>query len=267
MTSSIPVSPTLSVSIDDGVAEITLNRPDILNRFDRELHEALPETLDALNGCADVRSIVLASSGRVFSAGGDFDLIKSSHDDLLSRIESHERGKRLVRSVLTVHAPVVVALHADVYGVGATVALNCDAVVATPGVKIADPHVRVGLVAGDGGAVAWPAAAGMVRARRHLLTGDPVLAEDAYAWGMVSDLVDTADDVLPKAREIARQMADLAPLAVQGTKRSLARLSLARVYEVLDYSFAQQAITSASDDVLEAIAAFKEKRPPKFQGR
>lgn len=76
--------------------------------------------------------------------------MRKSHDDLLSRVESHERGKRLVRSVLNVHAPVVVALHADVYGVGATVTLNSDAVVSAPGVKIADPHVQIGLVVGGG---------------------------------------------------------------------------------------------------------------------
>jgi enoyl-CoA hydratase/carnithine racemase len=259
--------PVFQSTISDGVAEITLSRPELLNRFDEELHTALPDLLEDLNRNKDVRAIVLASTGPVFSAGGDFELILKSHGDLTSRTASHERGKRLVRSVADVHAPVIVALHADVYGVGATIVLSSDAVVSTPGVKIADPHVRVGLVAGDGGAVAWPAAAGLMRARRYLLTGDPVLAEDAYQWGMITDLVDSSDDVLPAARKLARRIAELAPLAVQGTKRSLSRLANARIYEVLDYSFAQQAITSASDDVVEAIDAFKGKRQPKFSGR
>jgi enoyl-CoA hydratase len=257
----------LTCEVNDAVAEITLTRPDLLNRFDAELHEVLPDLLETLDKDPGIRAIVLASTGRVFSAGGDFDLMLSSHHDLIKRFESHERGKRLVKSVLTVHAPVIVALHGDVYGVGATVALNADAVVTAPGIKIADPHVRIGLVAGDGGCVAWPSAAGLVRARRHLLTGDPIATEDAYLWGMVSDLVASPDDVLPAARALAARIAGLPPLAVQGTKRSLARLSMARVYEVLDYSFAQHAITSASQDLLEAIAAFKEKRAGVYQGR
>lgn len=255
------------VVVEGGVAEITLNRPELMNRVDATLHQVLPDLFEELDKDPSVRAIVLASTGRVFSAGGDFELMLQSHHDQLARFESYERGKRLVRSVLNVHAPVVVALHGDVYGVGATLTLNTDAVVSAPGVKIADPHVQIGLVAGDGGVVAWPAAAGIMRARRHLLTGDPVLAEDAYAWGMISDLVDTAEEVLPAARALAHRIASLPPLAVQGTKRSLARLSMARVYEVLDYSFAQQSITSASDDLLEAIAAFRDKREPRYQGR
>ena len=94
MSTELATSQTLNVSIEEGIAEITLCRPEILNRFDRELHEALPDTLDALNGRDDVRAIVLASTGKVFSAGGDFELIKRSHEDLLARMESHERGKR-----------------------------------------------------------------------------------------------------------------------------------------------------------------------------
>lgn len=259
--------PALELDVADGVAEITLSRPELMNRFDEELHHTLPDLLEEMNGRDDVRAIVLASTGTVFSAGGDFDLILKSHGDLMARTASHERGKRLVRSMLNVHAPVVTALHADVYGVGATVILNTDAVVSTAGIKIADPHVRVGLVAGDGGAVGWPLAAGLMRARRYLLTGDAVLTEDAYAWGMITDLVDSVDEVLPTARALAKRIAALPPLAVQGTKRSLARIANARVYDVLDYSFAQQAITSASEDVVEAIASFKEKRPPQYRGR
>ena len=257
----------LSVEMDDGVAEVTLQRPELLNRFDEDLHTAIPDVFEALDADPSVRAIVLASTGKVFSAGGDFSLMLQSHRDQMARLESHDRGKRLVRATLNVHAPVVAALHGDVYGVGATVILNCDAVVSCPGVKIGDPHVAIGLVAGDGGCVAWPAAAGIMRARRSLLTGDPVLAEDAYQWGMISDLVSDASEILPAARAIARRIAQLPPLAVQGTKRSLARLMMARVYEVLDYSFAQEGITSASEDLLEAIAAFKEKRAGVYQGR
>jgi enoyl-CoA hydratase len=163
--------------------------------------------------------------------------------------------------------PIVVALQGDAIGLGATVALACDAIVASRTVSIADPHVAIGLVAGDGGCVVWPAAAGLLRAKRYLLTGDRLTAEDAWAMGLVTDLVDGPDDVLPAARALAARMAALPPLAVQGTKRALNRVMQARAGEVLDLSFALEAASMASDDLVEAIAAFKERREPKYHGR
>lgn len=258
---------TFTVTRSGGVIEVTLSRPDLLNRCDARMHRELPELFRTLAGARDARAIVLASTGSVFSAGGDFELMIRNHHDLIARFETHEEGKRLVRSLLECSLPICVALHGDAIGVGATIVLNCDAVVASRNAKISDPHVNVGQVAGDGGCVAWPASAGLMRARRHLLTGDPVTAELAFQLGMVTDLVDTPEETLPMARKIAQKIAGLAPLAVQGTKRSLSRVAMHRVMEVLDYSFAQQAITSASEDLMEAIAAFKEKRRPNFQGR
>ena len=113
----------------------------------------------------------------------------------------------------------------------------------------------------------WPAAAGLLRAKRYLLTGDRLSAEDAWAMGLVTDLVDGPDEVLPAARALAARMAALPPLAVQGTKRALNRVLQARAGEVLDLSFALEAASMASDDLAEAIAAFKERRAPKYQGR
>lgn len=257
----------LDITITGPIAQITLARPELLNRFDHELHAALPDALGHINSTLSVRAVVLSSVGRVFSAGGDTAMMRAAHSDLSTRLEVHERGKRLVHAVLNARIPIVVALTGDVYGVGTTVVLNCDAVVAAPGLKIGDPHVRIGHVAGDGGAVAWPASVGLMRARRYLLTGDPVPSEVAAEWGMVTDLVESLDHVLPTAHAIADRIAALPPLAVEGTKRSLARVATARAFEVLDYSFAQQAITSASDDLMEAIDAFEQKRSGAYHRR
>jgi enoyl-CoA hydratase len=122
-------------------------------------------------------------------------------------------------------------------------------------------------VAGDGGCVLWPAAAGILRAKRYLLTGDRLPAEEAFALGLVTDLVDTADETLPAARALAARMAALPPLAVQGTKRALNRLLQQRAGEVLDLSITLEAQSMASDDLAEAISAFKARRPPKYLGR
>ena len=125
----------------------------------------------------------------------------------------------------------------------------------------------MGLVAGDGGTVAWPSAMGMIRAKRHLLTGDPMTAAEAYRMGIVTDLVDQPEQVLDAALALARRMASLPPLAVQLTKRALNKVMMARVDEALDLAMYLEGVTFGSDDLLEAVAAFKEKRKGVWKGR
>ena len=261
------MSDTLSLTVDGAVAEITLTRPDVLNRFDVELHEAFTGVLLELRSRTDLRAVVLASTGKVFSAGGDFELMLAGRADVATRTRLVDEGRLMFRLLADVPVPVVVALQGDAIGLGATVALACDAIVASRTATVSDPHVAIGLVAGDGGCVVWPAAVGLLRAKRYLLTGDRLSAEDAWAMGLVTDLVDGPDEVLPAARALAARMAALPPLAVQGTKRALNRVLQARAGEVLDLSFALEAASMASDDLAEAIAAFKERRAPKYQGR
>jgi enoyl-CoA hydratase len=131
----------------------------------------------------------------------------------------------------------------------------------------ADPHVEVGLVAGDGGCLVWPLAIGMARAKRFLLTGDRLGAQDAFDMGLVSDLVDTADEVLPAALALAARMASLPPLAVQGTKRALNNVVRLRAAEVVDLGFAFETRSASSDDLLEAVGAFQDKRTGNYVGR
>jgi enoyl-CoA hydratase len=261
------MSDALSFTVDGQVGEITFTRPDVLNRFDMELHEAFTGLLLELRARTDLRALVLGSTGTVFSAGGDFELMLAARADIATRTRMVDEGRLLFRLLADLPVPVVVALQGEAIGLGATVALTCDAIVASRTASIADPHVAIGLVAGDGGCVVWPAAAGLLRAKRYLLTGDRLTAEDAWAMGLVTDLVDEPDDVLTAARALAARMAALPPLAVQGTKRVLNGVLQARAGEVLDLSFALEAASMASDDLAEAIAAFKERRAPSYQGR
>ncbi|NMO91663.1 enoyl-CoA hydratase/isomerase family protein [Actinomycetospora sp. TBRC 11914] len=250
-----------------GVAEIALTRPELLNRFDAELHAAIIPVLRDLAGDPEVRAVVLSSTGRAFSAGGDFALMTEAHGDPAVRRALVDDARHLVDAFLDLPQPVVAGVQGPAVGLGATVALLCDAVVAARSASLSDTHVTVGLVAGDGGCLVWPAAAGMLRARRHLLTGDPLDAETALTLGLVTDLVDTADEAAPAARGLAARIAALSPLAVQGTKRVLNRVTAQRAGEVLDLSLAHEERTLASDDLLEGISAFREKRPPTFHGR
>jgi enoyl-CoA hydratase/carnithine racemase len=251
----------------NGVSEISLVRPKLLNRFDNQLQIELATALEQLAKDDDTRAIVLGSTGKAFSAGGDFALMRAAHDDADSRRDTVEAGLRLLRSFSGLPQPIVAAVQGPAIGLGATVALMCDVVVAARAAKLADTHVKIGLVAGDGGCLVWPQAAGMLRARRHLLTGDALDATTAYQLGMVTDIVEEPDDALPCAREIATRIAALAPLAVQGTKRALNHVTSLRADEVVPLAFELEEHTLTSDDLLEGIAAFREGREASFVGR
>jgi enoyl-CoA hydratase len=245
---------------------VRLNRPHLLNRVDAVMHRELAAVLGDLGRDEEIRAVVLASTGQVFSAGGDLDLIAECHESIGNRLRIIDEAKQLFLALADMPKPVVVALHGDAIGLGATVALLGDAIVACRTARLADTHVRMGLVAGDGGCVVWPASTGALRARRYLLTGDALDAETAFQAGLVTDLVDTAEEVYPTAMALASRMAALPPLAVTGTKRVLNQVLRQRADEVLDVSLAHEVITLGSADLLEAIAAFKEKRVPTFEG-
>ena len=257
----------LHVVVAGGIASITLDRPELLNRFDATLHVELADCVAELGDQDDVHAIVLASSGSVFSAGGDLELMRRAHADLRDRNRIIDDGRRLLHTLLDVPQPMVVALAGDAIGLGATVVLAAVGVVAARSAGLADPHVQLALVAGDGGCALWPASAGMLVAKRYLLTGDRMPAEHAHALGLVTDLVDAPDDVLPAALALAARIAELPPLAVRGTKRALNHLMQVRAAEVVDLSFALESVTLGSDDLLEAIGAFTERRRPQYEGR
>jgi enoyl-CoA hydratase len=263
------MSPYQSIryEIQGHVARITLNRPDMLNAIDEEMHGELLEALLAVRGEIDVRAVIMAAEGKAFSAGGDLNEVVLLQQDAAKRMRLCETGMRIIHALIDIPVPLIVALHGDAMGLGASIALGGDIIVASKTARIADPHVKVGLVAGDGGCLFWPASMGMHRARRYLLTGDAMSAEDAWRFGLITDLVDSAAEALPAAVKMADKIAALPPIAVRGTKRSLNALMKARAREAFDLSMSYEQQSGASEDILEAVAAFKEKRKPIYRNR
>lgn len=249
------------------VGELRLCRPDLHNRFDDRLLGELGTALTELEADRDVRAVVLTSTGTHFSAGGDTDAMLAANADLSVLLVQVDAGRLLFRTFADFTKPLVAAVHGHVFGVATSLVLTADAVVSAPGVRISDPHVHLGLVAGDGGCVTWPANLPLVRAKRHLLWGDPLLAEDAYRLGLVTDLAADAAAVRPLALEIAGKVAALPPVAVQLTKRALNKVLGARVDEAFDTAFYLEAISASTSDLREAVAAFKQKRPGHWSGR
>ncbi len=260
-------TPSLTVIKDQAVAEVTLTRPDVLNCFDDQLHGDFLEMLAAVAADSAVRSVLLHSTGRAFSAGGSAEWMQEANSDRSKARELVATGYRVMTALLDLRVPLVTAVQGPAMGLGANIALISDVVVAGTKARFADSHVLMGLVAGDGGAIIWPQAGGITRAKRHLLTGDPLSAADAYAAGMVTDLVEDPDQLVPTARALARRIAALPPLAVQGTKRALNRILQQRAGEVFELSLSLELDTITSEDLLEATTAFLEKRPGNYHGK
>jgi enoyl-CoA hydratase len=250
---------------DGDVLVVTIDVPgDDLNRVGEELHGALAELFPMLQREREARAIVLTAHGRAFSAGGDFEWFPQLQEP--GRLEALRRdGKQIIWDLLDVHLPIVCALNGHAIGLGASIALLCDAVFMAESATIADPHVRVGIVAGDGGTVAWPLAIGPMLAKRYLLTGDPVSAVDAARLGLVTEVAPD-DKVVERAMTFARKLAAGAPLAVQYTKQAVNQFVKQVAGTSFDLATALEITTFRSADHAEALAAIREKRPPNFKG-
>ena len=257
---------TIRTERRDRVLLVTIDNPrSDLNAVDHELHHDLTALFGALRKESEAGAVVLTGHGRAFSAGGDFNWFPELQDP--DRLEALRRdAKQMIWDLLDVEVPLVAAVNGPAIGLGASIALLCDAVFMADSATLADPHVRVGLVAGDGGAVIWPLAVGPARAKRYLLTGDPLTAEEAERIGLATHVVPAAR-LLDDALAFAGRLADGAPLAVRYTKLAVNKLVKDALNVAFDASTALELLTFKSDDHREALAALREKRAPKFSGR
>lgn len=263
-----PAAPALRLEIDGGIAVVELCRPDLRNRVDDQLHDDLRAVLADTGRDPAVLALVLRSTGKVFSAGGDTArMLRHADEDPLTVLRSVDEGRALFRAFADYPKPLIAAVAGDVYGLGTSLVFCADALVSSPGVRFSDPHVHMGLVAGDGGVVAWPTNVPLILAKRHLLWGAPLLAEDAHRIGLVTDLVDSREEVDAKAMALAHEVAALPPVAVQLTKRALNQVAAARAAEAFDLGFYLEAMTLGTDDMREAVTAFLDKRSPEWKGR
>ncbi len=211
------------------------------------------------------RAILLTGRGPAFSAGGDYAWFPTLRSP--ERLHHLLRdAKQLIWDLLDIPVPVVCALNGPAVGLGASIALLCDVIVMSDAAVLADPHVKVGIVAGDGGTAIWPLALGPALAKQYLLTGDPVPAAEAHRLGLVNEVV-PADEVLERGRHWARRLAAGAPMAVQYTKIAVNKQVKEALNVAFDVATAYEGITFLSHDHVEAIDALVERRDPHFEGR
>lgn len=251
---------------DGKVLVLTLNRPEKLNAINGRLHHELATIFADVAQDAEANAVVLTGAGRAFSAGGDVEWFGQVASDPREFDLVQREARKIVQDLLELEAPVIAAVNGAATGLGATLALFCDTIFMGDSAKIGDRHVKMGIVAGDGGAVIWPWLLGPARAKEYLMTGDLLTAQEAERIGLVNHVVPAAE-CLPRALEFAHRLADGPILAIKWTKVSVNKLLKAAANLVLDTSLALEARTFGTEDHREAVRAFVEKRPPCFSGR
>jgi enoyl-CoA hydratase len=243
-----------------------IDRPDSpLNAVNGELHAELAALFRGLRREDRARAVLLTGRGRAFSAGGDFAWFPELQRP--GALEALRRdAKQLVWDLLDVEIPIVAALNGHAVGLGASIALLCDVIFMADTATLSDPHVQVGIVAGDGGVAIWPLVLGPARAKQYLLTGDPLDAPTAERLGLVNRVV-AAADLEREALAFAERLAAGAPLAIRYTKLAVNKWIKEAANVAFDASTALELVTFASRDHAEALAAIREKRKPRFEGR
>jgi enoyl-CoA hydratase len=250
---------------DGKVLHATLNRPDSLNAIDDDMDRDLARLFGDVAADAETNVLVLTGAGRAFSAGGDIEHMQRLIDQPNLFLDGMAAAKHIVFSLLDCPKPVIAKVNGAAVGLGATIALFSDLIYAADTAKFGDPHVKVGYVAGDGGAVIWPQLIGYARAKEYLLTGDLLTGAEAARIGLINRAL-PADQLDVAVDEIAQRLANGASRAIQWTKLSVNTTLKQVAQQVMDTSLAYEALSNLTKDHQEAVNAFREKRAPRFTG-
>lgn len=248
------------------ILTLTIDRPDALNVANAPLHTELSRIFIDARHDDEADVVVLTGAGRAFCAGGDIDWMQNAIDDPLMFEETGREARDIVFSQLDLDKPLICRMNGHAVGLGASLALLCDVIIASEKAKIGDPHVPMGLVAGDGGALIWPQLIGYARAKHFLFTGDLLTAAEAERIGLITQVVphEKLDETV---YGLAERLA-ASPLKALRYTKVVANLPLKQIFHShFDAGVAYEALSNASRDHAEAVAAFREKRKPTFTGR
>jgi 2-(1,2-epoxy-1,2-dihydrophenyl)acetyl-CoA isomerase len=261
---------TVNVLLEDGAATIELNRPDALNAWNKQFGEDL---LAALRGAGEneaVRAVRIIGAGRAFSSGADLKDV--SGDDLTPEGRPNvykaltERYHPIMHAVREMEKPVVAAVNGPAVGIGCSLALCCDLVVAAESAYLLLAFVNIGLVADGGSSVFVPARVGVARAAEMMMLGERVSAAQALEWGLVN-AVHPDEELAPRSSELAARLAAGPTRAYAATKRELNNQIYADMGEQLELEARLQQEMAGTDDFVEGVSAFLTKRPARFSGR
>jgi enoyl-CoA hydratase len=255
---------TLSFGRDGRVLTIVMDRPEVMNAVSHQLHVEMGRVFIEAADDPDTDIIVLTGAGQAFSAGGDVNWMA---DMAAGRrgpfVEEVRMMRRIIHGVLDCPKPVIAKVNGDAMGFGASIALLCDVVIAADTARFADPHVKLGLVAGDGGALIWPQLIGYAKARHYLMTGDAIAAPEAERMGLITFSVPAAD-LDAYVAQYAAKLARGAQTAIRYTK-SAVNIALRQLFtSVGEAAIAYEGLATYTSDFREGVTAFIEKRRPEF---
>lgn len=255
------------VERDRGVVVLTLNRPEIRNAMNPELTEAFSAAVEELRADPDARAVVVTGAGKAFCSGGDLSWIRPGPGADIPAIRRKMRSfyPRFL-AVRSLDLPVVAAINGAAVGAGLCLAMACDLRVAAEDAMLSAPFTRLGMHPGMAATYLLTRLLGTARAADLLLTSRALDGREAERWGLVNRAVPPGE-VLPAAIELARQIGDNAPIPIGMVKRAIYLAERADMETMLEYEGLAQPITMGTRDLVEGLTAFREKRPPDFEGR
>jgi enoyl-CoA hydratase len=250
--------PELVIERRGPVAIVTMNNPEMRNAFNDNLHEGMREIWEHLADDASVRSIVLTGAGKAFSAGGNIPGFIRDYENPEFRRRSLRHARRLLEAMLECPKPMIAAVNGPAVGLGCSVAVSCDIVYIAESTFMADTHVSIGLVAGDGGAASWPLMMSILKAKYYLLTGDRIPAKDCVELGLANFAVPDAE-LMPRAIELAERLAKQPKQALEETKRALGLHLQRAALAVAPFALAAEGESFATEDIKNTVDTFKKK--------
>ena len=250
-------TPEIIIEHDGPVAIVTMNNPDARNAFTDDMHVGMREVWEYLAHDRSVRAIVLTGAGKAFSAGGDIPGFIRSYESMDTRREQMRGAQRLQNAMLECPKPMIAAVNGPAVGLGCSVAVGCDFVLISEDTFMADPHVSIGLVAGDGGAATWPVMMNILKAKYYLLTGERIPAAECVEIGLATKAV-PADTLLEEAIALGKRLAEQPQQALEETKRAINIHLLDAVAKVAPFACAAEQESFSTDDIKRTIDSFKQ---------
>lgn len=259
----------IGLSLADGIMTVTMSNPGRKNALTAQATEQLTTIWDDLLLDPEVRVIILTGADGDFCSGADVSRLSGKATQVAPEYQPvhpvTRRGRRHMYGILDCEKPVLAKVRGVAYGIGVNLALACDMVFAAPGARFCDSHVRVGLVAGDGGVLLWPLLIGMHRAKQYLMTGEPVVAEKAEQIGLINACIPD-DELDAHVQAMAEKLRDLPPHAVNYTKASLNMALRQMTGTAFEASLGYELYTMRTNDFKEASQALANKRKGNFRG-
>lgn len=256
---------TVQVDVEDGLATVTLNRPEALNALNMQLKEELAAVLRVLADATEVRAVLLTGAGRAFSTGGDIKQMDPDRGTETTRRRMAKLTREVVIPLARLDKPVIAAVNGHAHGLGLGLALACDIVYAAESASLSMAFTRVGLAPDGCASYFLVRATGLMRAKELMFTGRRLTAADAAELGLVNHVVPD-DELMETATGVARGLADGATIAICAAKRALNEAVLHTIEEQAELEAFGQAIAMTSEDHREGIGAFAEKRTARFTG-